>query len=235
MSNIFRELSNTMSEFGYLDFIFLGIIILTTITGFLKGFAKELCGFLGIVSGVFFASRFAHSSGQWFSTNVANFGSDSAHTLVGFIIIFSTISIFFYISGKILGRIINAIFPTYLNKLLGALFGALKSFLALSLIFHLAFRLDFLQSLQTYWASNSKLYSTMESISSAIISSNLISNAPKDSQEVKQELNDLKDKTIQGVQELKEKALDKSKEIVEQIQQPTQTPSTPQPTPQEGQ
>lgn len=225
-----------MVELGYLDFIFLAIIIITTITGFLKGFAKEFCGFLGIVCGIFFASRFAYDSGKWFSSNIIDFGSDSAHTLIGFIAIFLMIVIVFFIFGKILDKITTSALPNYLNKLLGALFGALKSFLALAFIFHLVFRLDFMQSVQTHWASNSKLYPTMESIASSIISSKLISNAPKDSQEVKQEIKELKDKAIESTQELGEKILDKTKQTIQEISnEAPQNPNTPQTTPQEGQ
>lgn len=224
-----------MVELGYLDFIFLGVIIITTITGFLKGFAKEFCGFLGMVCGIFFASRFAYDAGEWFSSNVIDFSSDSTHTLIGFIAIFLMIVVVFFIIGKILDKITSSALPNYLNKLLGAFFGGLKSFLILAFIFHLAFRLDFMQSVQAHWANNSKLYSTMENIASSIISSKLIRNAPKDSQEVKQEIKDLKEKALQGTQELGEKLLDKTKQTLEGITQDSPTPLQPQTTPQEGQ
>lgn len=222
-----------MVELGYLDFIFLGIIIVTTIIGFLKGFAKEFCSFLGVIVALFFASRFAYDIGEWFSANIVNFGSESAHTLIGFIVIFLMIIISFFIIGKILDRITSAALPKYLNKLLGALFGGLKSFLILAFIFHLAFRLDFLQGVQNHWANNSKLYGTMESIASSIISSKLIRNAPKDSQEVKQEIQDLKDKVIESTQELGENIIDKTKQKIEEINQPSNP--QPQTTTQEGQ
>lgn len=222
-----------MVELGYLDFIFLGIIIITTIIGFLKGFAKEFCSFLGVVVALFFASRFAYDAGEWFSANIVNFGSESAHTLIGFVAIFLVIIISFFIIGKILDRITSAALPNYLNKLLGALFGGLKSFLILAFIFHLAFRLDFLQGVQNHWANNSKLYGTMESIASSIISSKLIRNAPKDSQEVKQEIQDLKDKVIESTQELGENIIDKTKQKIEEINQPSNP--QPQTTTQEGQ
>lgn len=222
-----------MVELGYLDFIFLGIIIVTTIIGFLKGFAKEFCSFLGVVVALFFASRFAYDAGEWFSANIVNFGSESAHTLIGFVAIFLVIIISFFIIGKILDRITSAALPNYLNKLLGALFGGLKSFLILAFIFHLAFRLDFLQGVQNHWANNSKLYGTMESIASSIISSKLIRNAPKDSQEVKQEIQDLKDKVIESTQELGENIIDKTKQKIEEINQPSNP--QPQTTTQEGQ
>lgn len=222
-----------MVELGYLDFIFLGIIIVTTIIGFLKGFAKEFCSFLGVVVALFFASRFAYDVGEWFSANIVNFGSESAHTLIGFVAIFLVIIISFFIIGKILDRITSAALPNYLNKLLGALFGGLKSFLILAFIFHLAFRLDFLQGVQNHWANNSKLYGTMESIASSIISSKLIRNAPKDSQEVKQEIQDLKDKVIESTQELGENIIDKTKQKIEEINQPSNP--QPQTTTQEGQ
>lgn len=222
-----------MVELGYLDFIFLGIIIVTTIIGFLKGFAKEFCSFLGVVVALFFASRFAYDAGEWFSANIVNFGSESAHTLIGFVAIFLVIIISFFIIGKILDRITSAALPNYLNKLLGALFGGLKSFLILAFIFHLAFRLDFLQGVQNHWANNSKLYGTMESIASSIISSKLIRNAPKDSQEVKQEIQDLKDKVIESTQELGENIIDRTKQKIEEINQPSNP--QPQTTTQEGQ
>lgn len=222
-----------MVELGYLDFIFLGIIIVTTIIGFLKGFAKEFCSFLGVVVALFFASRFAYDAGEWFSANIVNFSSESAHTLIGFVAIFLVIIISFFIIGKILDRITSAALPNYLNKLLGALFGGLKSFLILAFIFHLAFRLDFLQGVQNHWANNSKLYGTMESIASSIISSKLIRNAPKDSQEVKQEIQDLKDKVIESTQELGENIIDKTKQKIEEINQPSNP--QPQTTTQEGQ
>lgn len=222
-----------MVELGYLDFIFLGIIIITTIIGFRKGFAKEFCSFLGVVVALFFASRFAYDAGEWFSANIVNFGSESAHTLIGFVAIFLVIIISFFIIGKILDRITSAALPNYLNKLLGALFGGLKSFLILAFIFHLAFRLDFLQGVQNHWANNSKLYGTMESIASSIISSKLIRNAPKDSQEVKQEIQDLKDKVIESTQELGENIIDKTKQKIEEINQPSNP--QPQTTTQEGQ
>lgn len=222
-----------MVELGYLDFIFLGIIIVTTIIGFRKGFAREFCSFLGVVVALFFASRFAYDAGEWFSTSIVSFGSESAHTLIGFVVIFSMIVILFFIIGKILDHITSAALPKYLNKLLGALFGGLKSFLILAFIFHLAFRLDFMQSIQNHWANNSKLYSTMENIASSIISSKLIRNAPKDSKEVKQEIEDLKNKVIEGTQEVGENLLDKTKQKIQEFNQPSNPQS--QTTPQEGQ
>lgn len=222
-----------MVELGYLDFIFLGIIIVTTIIGFLKGFAKEFCSFLGVIFALFFASRFAYDIGEWFSSNVVNFGSDGAHTLIGFVAIFLMIIVVFFIIGKILDRITSAALPNYLNKLLGALFGGLKSFLILAFVFHLAFRLDFMQSIQSHWANNSKLYSTMENIASSIISSKLIRNAPKDSQEVKQEIENLKDKVIENTQEIGKNILNGAKQKLEEMNQPSD--SQPQITPQEGQ
>lgn len=222
-----------MVELGYLDFIFLGIIILTAIFGFLKGFAKEFCSFLGVIFALFFASRFAYDAGEWFSNNIVNFGSNGAHTLLGFVAFFLMIVIVFFIIGKILDKITSSALPNYLNRLLGVFFGGLKSFLILAFIFHLAFRLDFMQSVQNHWENNSKLYSAMESIASSIISSKLIRNAPKDSQEVKKEIEDLKDKVLQGTQEIGENILEKAKQSVEGISKDMQNSS--QSTPQEGQ
>ena len=110
------------------------------------------------------------------------------------------------------------------------LFGAIKSFLAIAIVLHLAFRLEILQSLKAHCSYNSTFYSTMDKIASAIISSKLITTAPKNAQEVKQEIQNLKDDAIQKLQEGSQKLVDKAKQTIEEVDK-----DPAQPKSQEGQ
>lgn len=219
-----------MASFGYLDFLFMTIVIFVSVMGFFKGFAKELCGFFGIILGMFFASRFAYDGGEWFRNNVVNIENKTFDTILGFLIIYLMIWILSIIIGKLLDKLFESMLPKYLNRLLGMLFGAIKSFLAIAIVLHLAFRLEILQSLKVHCSYNSTFYSTMDKIASAIISSKLITTAPKNAQEVKQEIQNLKDDAIQKLQEGSQKLVDKAKQTIEEVDK-----DPAQPKSQEGQ
>lgn len=219
-----------MASFGYLDFLFMTIVIFVSVMGFFKGFAKELCGFFGIILGMFFASRFAYDGGEWFRNNVINIENKTFDTILGFLIIYLMIWILSIIIGKLLDKLFESMLPKYLNRLLGMLFGAIKSFLAIAIVLHLAFRLEILQSLKVHCSYNSTFYSTMDKIASAIISSKLITTAPKNAQEVKQEIQNLKDDAIQKLQEGSQKLVDKAKQTIEEVDK-----DPAQPKSQEGQ
>lgn len=219
-----------MASFGYLDFLFMTIVIFVSVMGFFKGFAKELCGFFGIILGMFFASRFAYDGGEWFRNNVVNIENKTFDTILGFLIIYLMIWILSIIIGKLLDKLFENMLPKYLNRLLGMLFGAIKSFLAIAIVLHLAFRLEILQSLKAHCSYNSTFYSTMDKIASAIISSKLITTAPKNAQEVKQEIQNLKDDAIQKLQEGSQKLVDKAKQTIEEVDK-----DPAQPKSQEGQ
>ncbi|HIY43730.1 CvpA family protein [uncultured Helicobacter sp.] len=219
-----------MASFGYLDFLFMTIVIFVSVMGFFKGFAKELCGFFGIILGMFFASRFAYDGGEWFRNNVVNIENKTFDTILGFLIIYLMIWILSIIIGKLLDKLFESMLPKYLNRLLGMLFGAIKSFLAIAIVLHLAFRLEILQSLKAHCSYNSTFYSTMDKIASAIISSKLITTAPKNAQEVKQEIQNLKDDAIQKLQEGSQKLVDKAKQTIEEVDK-----DPAQPKSQEGQ
>lgn len=220
-----------MASLGYLDFLFLAIVIFISIMGLFKGFAKELCGFIGIILGIFFASRFAHDCGEWLRNNLVDIGNETFDTILGFLAVYLLVWILSFLAGKLLSKLFENMLPKYLNALLGMLFGAIKSFLAIAIILHLAFRLDFLQNLKAHCSYNSTLYSTMDKFASALIDSKLISNAPKDSQEVKQELEDMKNQVFEKIQDGSEKIINETKDGIQNLT----APSSKQTIQQEGQ
>ena len=128
-------------EFNYFDLIVSIIILFLGLKGILNGFFKELFGLIGIVGGIFIASRFASEVGQQLSTLIFKFESSSAINFTGFLV---TLAIFWLIMlgiGQLFKKlsIMSGLGP--IDKILGFLFGASKFFLITAVIAHAVYNI----------------------------------------------------------------------------------------------
>jgi len=80
-----------MVDFSMLDMIIVGLIFFLSLKGIVNGFVKELFNFIGLVGGVYFASRMNDSIGQLINTNIFPIEHEPALKLVGFIAVFIVI------------------------------------------------------------------------------------------------------------------------------------------------
>lgn len=78
-------------EFSIFDLIVGSIILLLGLKGILNGFFKELFGLIGIVGGIFIASRVASDVGGFLSDSIFKFDSPAAINFLGFL---STLAVF---------------------------------------------------------------------------------------------------------------------------------------------
>ncbi len=86
-----------MENISIFDIISLSLIFILGIKGVINGFIKEVFGLIGIVGGIFVASRFAEQMGQIINKNLYALESNATLYLVGFIcvlIIFWILSLF---------------------------------------------------------------------------------------------------------------------------------------------
>jgi len=97
-------------ELSYFDLVVGIIILLLGLKGIINGFFKELFGLIGIVGGIFVASRLGDSVGSLISDTVFKFESEAAISLIGFV---ATLIIFWA------GMIILGMFFTKLSKASG--------------------------------------------------------------------------------------------------------------------
>ena len=58
----------SMMDFNYFDVTIASIILILGIKGFMQGFIKEAFGLLGLVAGVYFASRLADTAAAFIDT-----------------------------------------------------------------------------------------------------------------------------------------------------------------------
>ena len=72
-------------EFNYFDLVVTVIILLLGLKGILNGFFKEVFGLVGIIGGIFIASRLGDDIGQYLSDLIFKFENSAAISFTGFI------------------------------------------------------------------------------------------------------------------------------------------------------
>lgn len=130
-----------MQEFNTFDIIIISITVLLGLKGLVKGFIKEAFGLIGIIGGLFVASRFAELVGN----KVAPFlsiQSDSAKLLFGFIIALVGFWIIVYILGLIISKVTAMSGLGVIDRAVGFIFGGAKIFLIFSVVAYLAVQVN---------------------------------------------------------------------------------------------
>lgn len=154
---------------GYIDLILIVIIVVIGLRGFYNGLVNELAGVIGIVFGVFLASRFSERMGEWFSGSVYNFNSPSVSALIGFVIILAVVWIICLIIGVLISKMIKISDFVIIDKTLGFIFSCCKIFLIIGFILYVASYPVFMKNFVTYMNTHSKIYNITNVISENIM------------------------------------------------------------------
>lgn len=132
-------------ELNYFDIIAGIIILLLGLKGILNGFFKEVFGLVGIIGGIFVASRVGDDVGQALSDMIFKFTSSSAISFTGFLV---SLAIFWFamiLLGMVFQKLSKLSGLGALDKILGFIFGASKFFLIAAVI---AFAVSNIKSLK---------------------------------------------------------------------------------------
>ena len=124
----------SMMDFNYFDVTIAAIVLILGIKGFMQGFIKEVFGLVGLVAGVFFASRYASDAAAFITANFLQIENESLLKLVGFLFILIIIWLSATILGSIFSKLTNQSGLGFLNRLFGFVAGGGKYFLIFALI-----------------------------------------------------------------------------------------------------
>lgn len=145
-------------EFNYFDLVVAIIILFLGLKGIINGFFKELFGLVGIIGGIFIASRVGDDVGQMLSDTLFNFQSHAAISFTGFI---TTLALFWLLMIAI-GfafkklSILSGLGPV--DKLLGFVFGASKFFFIAAIIAHSMYNIKAIKKTLDPYLDNSILF-----------------------------------------------------------------------------
>ena len=133
-------------EFNYFDIVAAIIILFLGLKGILNGFFKELFGLIGIIGGIFIASRVGDEVGQYVSDMVFKFENHAAISFTGFLVTLAGFWLFMVIVGMIFKKLSSVSGLGPVDKILGFIFGASKFFLIASVIAHAAYNIETVKS-----------------------------------------------------------------------------------------
>ncbi|MDR3177811.1 MAG: CvpA family protein [Campylobacteraceae bacterium] len=145
-------------EFSWFDIVIVALILIFGIKGIAKGFVKELFEFIGIVGGIFLASRFASDAGVFINDNIYNVENEAAVRLIGFVGLLLAIFTVSILIGAIVSKIINFAGYSKLDKTLGFAFSVLTIFFVFSILSFAVSSIEFTKTFVTNALGNSFIY-----------------------------------------------------------------------------
>lgn len=157
------------SHFGYIDFTIIAVVVLLGFKGIWNGLIKEFFGFVGLILGIYLASRYYVEFGSSFGME-----STSLQSLIAFIIILAAVWIGSILVGLFLTKVVNLAALESADKTAGFIFGALKGFLILSLLFYGISNVGFLSGVDSSIKNNSKMHNFMSKIGSGIMNTKVV-------------------------------------------------------------
>lgn len=147
-----------MEQLSMFDVISIALILILGIKGIINGFVKEVFGLVGIIGGIYFASRYAPEAGVLINENLYAFGNQASMYLFGFIgilIVFWVSSIFL---GYILAQALKISGLGALDKLAGFAVGSMKIFFVFSIFTVTLNNIDFIKNRLEPYIQKSIMY-----------------------------------------------------------------------------
>jgi len=159
-------------EFNYFDLVASIIILLLGLKGIINGFFKEVFGLVGIVGGIFVASRVGNDVGKYLSDLIFNFENSAAINFTGFL---ATLAVF-WLTMLLLGTVFKKLSSMSglgpIDRFFGFVVGASKFFLIAAVIANSAYNMKSLKPTLDEKLETSKLFPILVETGSFIMKIN---------------------------------------------------------------
>jgi len=159
----------SMVDFNYFDVTITAIVLILGIKGFMNGFIKEVFGLVGLVGGVYFASRLSTEAASFINSTFVQIENTALLKLLGFL----SILIIVWLSATILGSIFSKLTSVsglgFLNRFLGFVAGGGKYFLIFALIVTALSNVTLVKDNLEKYVKDSVLYPYLKIVGSSVI------------------------------------------------------------------
>ncbi len=198
-----------IGDYALLDIITLTLILLLAIKGMINGLVKEFFRLLGIVGGVFFASRYADMVGQLVNDNIYEVTNKSSLYIIGFLAVFVSfwlVSLFF---GFLFSKFVKFGGLGFIDSMGGFVVNGATIFLVFSIIFVAVSNIGFIQDSLKKYTDKSFMYPIYVDAGGY-----LINLKPED-------LNNIKQKVEKKIKAIDMKIVDKNTTATDNAEQNT--------------
>lgn len=148
----------TISEFNYFDAVIGAIILILGVKGFISGFIKEAFGLVGLIGGVYFASRLSDKAAGFIEANLVKVDNPALVKLAGFMAILLLVWVGMTLLGQIIHKLTAVSGLGFLNRLLGLVVGAGKYFVIFALIVTALSNVSLIKDKLNKYVADSQLY-----------------------------------------------------------------------------
>lgn len=215
-----------MQDISTFDIVVIVITLLLGLKGLFRGFIKEVFGLIGIVGGIFVASRLATTVGEFIAPMLA-LESASSIELMGFIIGLIAFWIIAYVAGMIITKIFSLSGLGVFDKILGFLFGAFKVFLIFSIIIYALSQVQAIKEKLDSSLSDTMTYPILVAGGAFIIkldeqglTKDVKKSVDKAVAKTKEKVSDItKEEVEKKIEETKEEAVKKANEMIEKTKE----------------
>lgn len=206
-----------MENINLLDIIVITLVTLLGLKGLFKGFTKEFFGLVGLIGGVFVASRTANDMGNLI-TGIIPMSNENTILLAGFIASLVVFWIIAFTLGNLFAKVLDLSGLGIFDQLFGFLFGAGKIFLIFSMIAYAVSQVKVVNDNIKPKVKDSIVFPLLVETGKYIIK--LDGSNLKD--DVSKNLDKAVNSTKEKVKELSKKEVEeRSKELVKQLEETT--------------
>jgi membrane protein required for colicin V production len=206
-------------DINYFDLAVAAIILLLGLKGIVNGFFKELFGLVGIIGGIFIASRFGDQIGHMLSDKLFHFESKSAAAFTGFLLVLALFWLVMVILGMVFKKLSKESGLGPVDRFFGFIFSSGKFFLIASIIAYAVFNIKSIRSNLKNSLSNSIAFPIMVETGQYIMQIDpeaLGEDIGSGVDSAKESLSDSMDKAGEAVHDI---AVEHSKEIIEDVKE----------------
>lgn len=159
----------SMVDFNYFDVTIAAIVLILGIKGFMNGFIKEAFGLVGLVGGVYFASRLSTEASNFINSTFIHIENTALLKLLGFLSILIIVWLGATILGSIFSKLTSVSGLGFLNRFLGFIAGGGKYFLIFALIVTALSNVTLVKDNLEKYVKDSVLYPYLKAVGSSII------------------------------------------------------------------
>ena len=202
-------------ELNYFDIIVSLIVLFLGLKGIINGFFKELFALLGIIGGIFVASRVGDRVGQYVSDLIFKFENSAAISFTGFLVTLAIFWLFMVGIGIIFKKLSSMSGLGIFDRILGFVFGAGIFFLIAAVIAYATYSVKAMKGTIDSVSKNSFIFPILVKTGSIIMK--------LDPVEISNDINKTIDESTQAIQDkIKRTVNDSTLQIVEDVKKKIQ-------------
>jgi len=196
-----------LEDINIFDLVVIALITVLGLKGLFRGFTKEFFALIGIVGGVFIASRLSKDVGAMVN-NVIPMDNENTILLSGFVVTLVIVWIIAYVIGTALAKVFKMSGLGIFDRILGFAFGAGKIFLLFSIIAYAVSQVKMINDNLAPKLESSIVFPILQDTGSYIIKLDTSGFQEK----VTLQLDTVVDATKESIVEISEKELEKTSE-----------------------